>query len=687
MKKITGLITIIIACFIGMLFLIGVQYVSSKKINEDTYIFNVKQTAITTNEKIIEFLNQEESPIHLDFEFGKNTYVYGNKAYFNKYEVDYPSTDQFYQNGNNGEGDLGNSLTLDLSNKYKYESIENVFEYQDSEYLYVLAEVTNYSQLKELESDFESVGFIDIALSQYDEVKSLSKYVLVLLTLCILLIMIQLFIFENEHLYDGKRHAVLKLNGFNDMDLYKEYILKKKNVILSSLLISTVLFFILNLNFKFTIQNNLVLLGYLLLVAIVLVGIYLISVLMLKKKLKAQNVITILKNEKDTGNQTLIANILNGVMRILIMGIIIGLIYVMPMLSSKIALADDWKQVEDDVSTNTFAYANLKTEEEIELLMQDEEDYFQILNEGMNYFEENYNGWFVFPNSYYTDDYDNSDNLEESFFNRLVFANYNYLGRIKFPNLEQLSRNKSYLLLPECSQEIENEVENYFNQLMEEDEIYLDYDIVYYPTEFEFYSYDTKGLEETNGYYQRPFVYISSEQDKGPVYTQYIYQNFYYKAESIVETPLKEVEEYHGTSDLYSNTKTDSKYAEYSYVMSMIKFVLLILSAVLISCIVMYIVTTNVLIYCELKKNQYKNVIQRINGYSLFEVYTKLYKYYIVINLLALVIGTILILVLKLNIILWILLVVVYLIFEFSFLTYQVNKIENKYILKTLKEK
>lgn len=687
MKKVTGLITIIVACFIGVLFLIGIEYVSSKKINEDTYIFNVKQTAITTNDKIIEFLNQEEAPIHIEFELANVTNVYGNKAYFHRYEVDYPLIDQFYQNGNNGQGDLGNSLNLDLSNKFKYEPIENMFEYQDSEYLYVLINVSNYSQLKELEDNFESAGFIDITLSKYDEEKSLSKYVLMSLTLCIILITIQFFIFENEHLYDGKRHAVLKLNGFDDIDIYKEYILKKKNAFISSLLISTALFFVINFNYKFTVQNIFILLGYWLVVIIVIIIIYLFSISILRKKLKTQNIITVLKNEKDTDNHTLAANILNGVMRILTIGIIIGFIYAIPMLASRIALADDWKQVEDDVSTNTFAYANLKTEEEIELLMQDENSYFQVLNEGMNYFEENYNGWFVFPNSYYTDDYDYSDNLDESFYNRLILANYNYLERIKYPNLDQLNSNESYLLLPESSQENENEIENYFNQLMEEDDISLNYDIVYYPTEFEFYSYDTKGLEETNGYYQRPFVYVSSEPDKGSIYTQYIYQNFYYTAENIVEDPLKEVREYHGSSGLYSNTKADSKYAEYSYVMSVIKFALLILSAVLVGCIVMYITTTNVLIYCELKKNEYKNVIQRINGYSLFEVYTKLYNYYIIINVLVLIIGTIFVIILKLNLILWIVLAAIYLSFEFTFLTYQVSKIENKYVLKILKEK
>lgn len=597
------------------LLLAGISFITSDQREDNDVTYQVEVQIPSDEDQLWDTINNLETSILSVFTLKDETIIYGNDNYYlsNGYTVgeeykNYDSQSEYFK-------------FKSYYQKYVLSPLENVTSKRDLDSVLLLFETDTEDQfiecLTEINDKFKVISYGDY-------IKSDSSKIFIYITVFEFVFLMLIFLLM---LYE-KRETFSSLKG---MGLSKMQIIAfqlKINILsfmmfLGVCVVVNIAYLILRFSLSSTTIEMAIHLFMIQLLSLVV--LYITQVIIMAFFISTPNFVDEIKIGKEYNGIQSFFIIFSFLSKVLFVCCIVFFSIQIPKIIDMSKVYSEWGKVGDysTVIINNFKYLNGEKNYEADYNgILDDEERMNVVH----YFEENYNASYIVGDK---ESYAPADNGELD--NSLLQANYNYLKLVGFPDYENIPKGEDVLLVPR-SVKLNDEfydfiAEKYTFAPLEKLKI-IQYD------DFSFYSYDPSENFEVgnNGFFENPLLFIpAGENNNAELYT-IPFQEFFYR-----DSGGTAIYDYYSKYNikLENETKSYSKYAEYSTMLHMmvIKFGVLVFNVVLI--VLLYVVTLKISLNVYIKTNAKLLSVWTIIGLSNFSKYKIIYIENTILSLVA----------------------------------------------------
>lgn len=600
--------------FMYLLF-VGICFITSDQLEYSEATYQVEVQIPSDEDLLWDTINNIETPILNIFTLKDETIIYGNDNYYlsNGYTVgeeykNYDSKSEYFK-------------FKSYYQKYVLSPLENVTSKRDLDSVLLLFETDTEEQFVESLTEI-SDKFKVISYGDYIKPDSSKMFIYItVFEFVFLILMFLLMLYERRETF-----SCLKGMGISKIQII---VFQLKTHILSFMVFLS-LCFVVNITYlilRFSLSFTVIEMAFRLFVIQVLslVVLYIVQAIITAFFISTPNFVDEIKNGKEYNNIQSFFIIFSFLSKILFVCCILFFSIQIPKIIDMSRVYLEWGKVSEysTVIINNFNYLNGEKNYEADYngIMDDKERMNVV-----HYFEENYDASYIVGDK---ESYVPADNGELD--NSLLQANYNYLKLVGFPDYEKIPKNEDVLLVPRSI-----ELNNKFYDFIAEKYTFAPLErlkVIQYD-DFSFYSYDTsENFEVGNkGFFENPLLFIPAiENNNAELYT-IPFQEFFYK-----DSGGTAIYDYYSkyNINLENETKSYSKYAEYSTMLHamVIKFGILMFNVGLI--VLLYVVTLKISLDVYIKTNAKLLSIWTIIGLRNFSKYKIIYIENTILSLVA----------------------------------------------------
>lgn len=652
------ILTYMYLLFVGMNFITG----DFKNDNEITYQVEIQ---IPDNVKPLwNVINDLETPVVSTFTLKDETIIYGNDKYYlsNGYTIG----EEYKNTSPNSK----NYKIKSYHQKYTLNPLDQSMDKRDIDSILFLFQAKTEDEFLEdlsiISQKFKVVSYADYIPKSY----SRSFIYVTLFEFIFLILVFLLTLYERRETF-----SCLKGIGIPKSQIIYFQVTKslQSSLVFSSLLV-ILNFCYLTISFAFSEAVIKMSVHFLLIQLLALLLLYIIQTIVMALFISTPNFVKEIKNGKEYKNVQSFFIFFSFLSKVLFVCALVLFSIEIPRMVEMSKVYFEWGKVEEysTVTINNFNYLN--GEKNYEADYNGALDGVERMN-AVHYFEENYEA------SYIVGDKENFVSASnDNFDSALLQANYNYLKLVDFPDIDNISIDENTLLVPDYIQ-----LNNDFYDFVKEEYTFSNIEelqIVQYE-DFSFYSYDTSENYEVgnNGYFENPILFIPSSTNNYTELYTIPFQEFFY-LDSNGDATNKYYKAY--DIELENETKSYSKYSEYSSVLHvmLLKFIMLVFNILLI--IFLYAMTLKISLDVYIKTNAKLLSIWTIIGLSNFSKYKVIYVENTILSTVASLLFIIGMITTPLG---WILLLelIMFISLDTIFIVYVVRQYEMKNIINYLK--
>lgn len=603
--------------------------------------------------------------------------IYANDNFFKKYGLN-PKNEYTNKLGEN-------YLTYPNISKVKLKTWDKIEEYTKykGEFTFITGDDADLASFdKELKTLGLETATIVLENNFQDKIQIFQVIVIVLLVIYLFLILVKI----NR---EQKKMIIYTLSGNSKWDILKKNQKKIKVEFITQEIAMLIVVIILNVIFHMFIGKIFV--KEVLLLTLINIGLIACYYMILFALMSKSKIYSLIKGEQLFKYVNQLAISLKFIMQILIIIMVVVVSYSFGTIVQDLPVIKNWQKVEEFYTSDNAGITGLESDE------YDQTKDFTDRKNYVSYMERNAKGMYVYSlsgNKYYRP-YDQTNKMGDS----TIVANYNFLDFMGVISKDKYDEHQARLLIPEKyyndKEKIEKEFNEYWKELSFDDNMsVLDYKTSSYSNQ-EIYSYDYKSMEETNDYFINPIIYIPSTDNEELNIMTYAFQRLMFTDET--GEGKKIVKQYYEDKKIKyheSDLEVFSKYLEFATFIYQ-RF-LVVLFAIIISIItyMIYGYLYQIVISVYIKNNSLNILNNKLIGKKKYQIYRKLYVDELISTIVLTIMLISILFILRIIIsdiitlpVIFIafVLLVIYIIINTVFLSYQIRKNENKALIKIIK--
>lgn len=621
---------------------------------------------------------------------GENDIVVANTLRYNDEIIIYANDNFFKIYGLNPKNEYTNKLgenylTYPNISKVKLKTWDKIEEYTKykGEFTFITGDDADLASFdKELKTLGLETATIVLENNFQDKIQIFQVIVIVLLVIYLFLILVKI----NR---EQKKMIIYTLSGNSKWDILKKNQKKIKVEFITQEIAMLIVVIILNVIFHMFIGKIFV--KEILLLTLINIGLIACYYMILFALMSKSKIYSLIKGEQLFKYVNQLAISLKFIMQILIIIMVVVVSYSFGTIVQDLPVIKNWQKVEEFYTSDNAGITGLESDE------YDQTKDFTDRKNYVSYMERNAKGMYVYSlsgNKYYRP-YDQTNKMGDS----TIVANYNFLDFMGVISKDKYDEHQARLLIPEKyyndKEKIEKEFNEYWKELSFDDNMsVLDYKTSSYSNQ-EIYSYDYKSMEETNDYFINPIIYIPSTNNEELNIMTYAFQSLMFTDET--GEGKKIVKQYYEDKKIKyheNDLEVFSKYLEFATFIYQ-RF-LVVLFAIIISIItyMIYGYLYQIVISVYIKNNSLKILNNKLIGKKKYQIYRKLYVDELISTIVLTIMLISILFILRIIIsdiitlpVIFIafVLLVIYIIINTVFLSYQIRKNENKALIKIIK--